>query len=135
MLCISSHSVSVTSYRLLETDAAWASYTMKIGKFNKLGPSFFAATHRWAALLNARALSCPSGELQISGPRSALEKDPRPGPLFEGNPVGEGTTRRGTATPVHPDPSSKATLWVKAQHEGALPPPCPLFRPEGRDGP
>ena len=22
-------------------------------------------------------------------------------PLFEGNPVGEGTTRRGTATPVH----------------------------------
>ena len=25
----------------------------------------------------------------------ALEKDPRPGPLFEGNPVGEGTTRRG----------------------------------------
>ena len=24
-----------------------------------------------------------------------------PGPLFEGNPVGEGTTRRGTATPVH----------------------------------
>ena len=34
-------------------------------------------------------------------PRSALEKDPRPRPLFEGNPVGEGTTRRGTATPVH----------------------------------
>ena len=25
---------------------------------------------------------------------------------------------------AHPDPSSKATLWVKAQHEGALPPPC-----------
>ena len=24
----------------------------------------------------------------------------------------------------HPDPASKATLWVKAQHEGALPPPC-----------
>ena len=23
-----------------------------------------------------------------------------------------------------PRPSSKATLWVKAQHEGALPPPC-----------
>ena len=23
-----------------------------------------------------------------------------------------------------PDPSSKATLWVKAQHERALPPPC-----------
>ena len=27
-------------------------------------------------------------------------------------------------TPTGPDPSSKATLWVKAQHEGALPPPC-----------
>ena len=34
-------------------------------------------------------------------PRSALEKDPRPGPLFEGNPVGEGTKRRGTDTPMH----------------------------------
>ena len=34
-------------------------------------------------------------------PRSALEKDPRPGPLFEGSPGGEGTTRRGSATPVH----------------------------------
>ena len=34
-------------------------------------------------------------------PRSALEKDPMPGHLFEGNPVGEGTTRRGTDTPVH----------------------------------
>ena len=33
--------------------------------------------------------------------RSALEKDPRPRLLFEGNPVGEGTTRRGTDTPVH----------------------------------
>ena len=31
--------------------------------------------------------------------RSALEKNPRPGPLCESNPVGEGTTRRGTATP------------------------------------
>ena len=35
-----------------------------------------------------------------------------------------------------PDPSSKATLWVKAQHEGALPPPCtgllePPERPQG----
>ena len=29
-----------------------------------------------------------------------------------------GTLRTGD------DPSSKATLWVKAQHEGALPPPC-----------
>ena len=34
-------------------------------------------------------------------PRSAFEKDPRPGHVFEGNPVGEGTTRRGTDTPVH----------------------------------
>ena len=40
ILCLSSHSVSVTSCWLLETDAAWAIYTMKIRKFNKLGPSF-----------------------------------------------------------------------------------------------
>ena len=33
--------------------------------------------------------------------RSALEKNPMPGHLFEGNPVAEGTTRRGTDTPVH----------------------------------
>ena len=32
---------------------------------------------------------------------SALEKNPRPGHLFEGNPVGEGTTGRGTDTNVH----------------------------------
>ena len=32
-------------------------------------------------------------------PRSALEKDPRPGPLFKGNPVGEGTTRRWPQSP------------------------------------
>ena len=31
----------------------------------------------------------------------ALEKNPRPGHLFEGKPVGEGTTRRGTVTVVH----------------------------------
>ena len=33
--------------------------------------------------------------------QSALDKNPMPGHLFEGNPVGEGTTRRGTDTPVH----------------------------------
>ena len=32
---------------------------------------------------------------------SALDKNPMPGHLFEGNPVDEGTTRRGTNTPVH----------------------------------
>ena len=32
---------------------------------------------------------------------SVLDKNPRPRPLFEGNPVGEGTTRRGKDTPVH----------------------------------
>ena len=39
----------------------------------------------------------------VTGPISlpALEKNPRPGHLFEGNPVGEGTTRRGTVTVVH----------------------------------
>ena len=33
--------------------------------------------------------------------RSALEKNLMPGHLFEGNPVDEGITRRGTDTPVH----------------------------------
>ena len=33
--------------------------------------------------------------------RSALDKNPKPGHLFEGNPVGQGTTRRGTDTTVH----------------------------------
>ena len=32
---------------------------------------------------------------------SAIDKIPMPGHLFEGNPVDEGTTRRGTDTPVH----------------------------------
>ena len=32
---------------------------------------------------------------------SALDKNPMPGHLFEGNPVGEGTTRRGTDNPEH----------------------------------
>ena len=32
---------------------------------------------------------------------STLEKNPLHGHLFEGNPVGEDTTRRGTDTPVH----------------------------------
>ena len=32
---------------------------------------------------------------------SALDKNPMPGHLFKGNPVGEGTTRRGSDTPVH----------------------------------
>ena len=41
-----------------------------------------------------------------------LELYTRPGPLFEGNPVGEGTTRRGTATPciVRKDPGFHTQL-------------------------
>ena len=42
---------------------------------------------------------CRIWKTPISG--SALEKNPMPGHLFEGNPVDEGTTRRGTDTPVH----------------------------------
>ena len=45
---------------------------------------------------------------------TALEKDPRPGPLFEGNPVGEGTTRRGTATPV---PMNRSTPGLPVHHQ------------------
>ena len=33
--------------------------------------------------------------------RSTLEKNPLHGHLFEGKPVGEGTTRRGKDSPVH----------------------------------
>ena len=33
--------------------------------------------------------------------RYALDKNPMPGHLFEGNPVDEGTTQRGTDTLVH----------------------------------
>ena len=39
------------------------------------------------------------GKTPIS--RSALEENPMPGHLFEGNPVDEGTTQRGTDTLVH----------------------------------
>ena len=58
-------------------------------------------------------------------PRSALEKDPRPGPFFEGNPVGEGTTRRGTATPVHVC-VVPGWCWVS---------PCPAAPPSARPPP
>ena len=33
--------------------------------------------------------------------RYALDKNPMPGQLFEGKPVGEGTTRRGSDTPMN----------------------------------
>ena len=40
---------------------------------------------------------------RIPGPiaRPAVDKNPMPGHPLEGNPVGEGTTRKGAATPVH----------------------------------
>ena len=61
-------------------------------------------------------------------PRSALEKDPRPGPLFEGNPVGEGTTRRGTATPVHRPQRPAGSTHSSTR---GLRPPEQLERPAG----
>ena len=39
--------------------------------------------------------------LKSARPRLWIWEENLPGPLFEGNPVGEGTTRRGTASPVH----------------------------------
>ena len=46
--------------------------------------------------------------------------------------AGEGETDALSSSDLlYPDPSSKATLWVKAQHEGALPPPR---NPRGRLG-
>ena len=61
-------------------------------------------------------------------PRSALEKDPRPGPLFEGNPVAEGTTRRGTATPVHRPQRPAGSTHSSTR---GLRPPEQLERPAG----
>ena len=42
------------------------------------------------------------------------------------HPKHVGSSRTHQSTRTHP--SSKATLWVKAQHEGALPPPCIVRR-------
>ena len=43
--------------------------------------------------------------------RYALDKNLMPGHLFEGNPVDEGTTQRGTDTPVHrPEKPAGSTL-------------------------
>ena len=39
--------------------------------------------------------------LSLGGQATAWECSPGPGNLFEGNPVDEGTTRRGTVTVVH----------------------------------
>ena len=56
-----------------------------------------------------------------SAPRPApTQPCPRPGPLFEGNSVGEGTTRRGTATPVHNSCGARATFLGQGWN------PCPL---------
>ena len=52
--------------------------------------------------------------------------------LYRTAPSGRGARRQPSAERLWyvsvngrgPDPSSKATLWLKAQHEGALPPPC-----------
>ena len=61
-------------------------------------------------------------------PRSALEKDTRPGPLFEGNTVGEGTTRRGTATPVQRPQRPAGSTHSSTR---GLRPPEQLERPAG----
>ena len=50
----------------------------------------FEMSHRGGATCRSTSIS-----------RSTLEKNPLHGHLFEGNPVGDGTTRRGTDTPVH----------------------------------
>ena len=60
--------------------------------------------------------------------RSTLEKDPRPRPLFEGNTVGEGTTRRGTATPVHRPQRPAGSTHSSTR---GLRPPEQLERPAG----
>ena len=52
-------------------------------------------------------------------PRSALEKDPRPGPLFEGNPMGEGIQ----AWAQSPCPELSAQGLVPLRWDCALPSP------------
>ena len=67
----------------------------------------------------------PSGKLLVPEEAGLTRK-------FETSHVGGATGRTPpiprSGPPLRrtrgPDPSSKATLWVKAQHEGALPPPC-----------
>ena len=44
--------------------------------------------------------------------QSALDKNPMPRHLFEGNPVGEVTIRRGTDTPVRPGLPKHQTLQI-----------------------
>ena len=62
----------------------------------------------------------------------------QPGPLFEGNPVGEGTTRRGTATPVHrPQRPAKIAVTYRSHSRGPPKFPAPLhlspFSPSDRE--
>ena len=50
---------------------------------------------------NSRLAMCEVPRAKRPRFSGALDKNPMPGHLFEGNPVSEGTTRRGTDTPVH----------------------------------
>ena len=67
-------------------------------------------------------------KLKIKPRVSDILYNPRPGPLFEGNPVGEGTTRRGTATPV--DRLQRPAGSTHSSTRG-LRPPEQLERPAG----
>ena len=53
-----------------------------------------------------------------------------PGHLFEGNPVDEGTTRRGTATPVHRPQRPAGSTHSLAQHKKK--PEIPVVTRESR---
>ena len=55
-----------------------------------------------------------------------------PGHLFEGHPVGEGTTRKGAATPVHPDKNTGVGCHfllqcMKVKRESEVAQSCPTL--------
>ena len=96
-------------------------------------------TPRVPAPLHLSPFSPPDGDRRVDPPELSVRLPGLPGipqdvagltRKFETSPVGGPTCRK---TPISlsalkrtrgPDTSSKATQWVKAQHEGALSPSC-----------
>ena len=74
-------------------------------------PQDEAGLTRKFEMIHGGGVTCRSNSIS----RSTLEKNPLHGHLFEGNPVGEGTTRRGKDTPVHrletPLGSTHSSKW------------------------
>ena len=80
-------------------------------KSSQCGPSQLL-THPWK----------PTQCRACSGPSPQAFPGQNPGGCYPAQLLG--ITALARLVSLLPDPSSKATLWVEAQHEGALPPPC-----------